>query len=235
MRLDPAVTRLDGRVMSITPQLRSDARRNRERIVAAAKACFASEGVECQMAEVARRAGVGNATVFRHFPTKRDLIVAIVEARMAEMLALADEAVALAREDPEAGLRLLVDGLAAALVADHGLKQMADARFQGDDALTTARDALLERLGVVVGRCQAAGVVRADAEPMDFVVLVHAVASASMGLEEARPGIHRRYLALALAGMSARAAELGPPLEVGPPTADELQDALHAPSARPRC
>jgi AcrR family transcriptional regulator len=221
--------------MSVSPQLRADARRNRDRIVAAAKACFAAEGVECQMAEVARRAGVGNATVFRHFPTKRDLIVAIVEARMAEMLTLADEAVALAEQDPEAGLRLLVDGIAAAFVADHGLKQMAEMHFQGDASLTQARDALLDRLGVVVVRCQAAGIVRADAEPIDFVVLVHAVATAAMGLEEARPGIHKRYLSLALAGLTARAAQIGPPLETGPPTADELEDAMHAPSSRLRC
>ncbi len=221
--------------MSVTPQLRADARRNRERIVAAAKTLFATEGVECQMAEVARHAGVGNATVFRHFPTKRDLIVAIVEARMAEMLTLADAAVARADEDPEGALRLLVEGLASAFVADHGLKQMAEAHFQGDASLTAARDALIDRLGVVVRRCQAAGIVRADVEAIDVVVLVHAVATASMDLEEARPGIHRRYLSLALAGLSARAAELGPPLEVGPPTADELEDAMHAPSSRLRC
>ncbi len=221
--------------MSVTPQLRADARRNRERIVAAAKTLFATEGVECQMAEVARHAGVGNATVFRHFPTKRELIVAIVEARMAEMLTLADAAVARAQEDPEGALRLLVDGLAAAFVADHGLKQMADVHFDGAEALTAARDALLERLGVVVARCQAAGVVRPDVEAIDVVVLVHAVASAATGLEGARPGIHRRYLALALAGLGARAAELGAPLDVDPPTADELEQALKGASGRLRC
>ncbi len=219
--------------MSVSPQLRADARRNRDRIVAAAKACFAAEGVECQMAEVARRAGVGNATVFRHFPTKRDLVVAIVEARMGEMLELADRSVAQVEEDPEGALRLLVDGIAAAFVADHGLKQMAEAHFQGDASLTAARDALLERLGVVVRSCQAAGVVRADVEPMDFVVLVHAVATAAMALEEVRPGIHRRYLALALAGLSPSAAD--GPLPMEPPTPDELEAAWRRGSPRGGC
>jgi len=59
------------------------------------------------MAEIARHAGVGNATVFRHFPTKRDLVVALVEVQMGDMLAFAEEAVAAA--DPVGGLRLLVD------------------------------------------------------------------------------------------------------------------------------
>jgi poly-gamma-glutamate capsule biosynthesis protein CapA/YwtB (metallophosphatase superfamily) len=154
---------------------------------------------------------------------------------MAEMLALADQAVARTEEDPEGGLRLLVEGMAAAFVADHGLKQMAEAHFDGEQVLTEARDALLERLGLVLARCQDAGLVRPDVTAVDVVVLVHAVASAAAGFEATRPGIHRRYLALALAGLGARAAELGAPLDVGPPTVDEVQQALHAQPGRLRC
>jgi len=218
--------------MSVSQGSRADARRNRERIVAAAKERFATEGIECQMAEIARHAGVGNATVFRHFPTKRDLVVAVVEDRLVELLALADAAVA--QEDPVAGLRMLVDGLAATLVADHGLQQAVETPVASDARVTASRDALLDRLGALVARCQAAGLMRADVEPIDVAVLVHAVASAVTGLDEVRPGVHRRYLALALAGLGTDAAVLGPPLEAPPPTMDEVEAALHVPSARSR-
>src|SRR3954470_14590056 len=105
-----------------SPHLRADARRNRERIVTAATECFASDGIGCQVAEVARRAGVGNATVFRHFATKHDLLVAVFEERLSAMLAAADEAMAL--DDPAVGLRTFLERVVALHVQDNGLKQM---------------------------------------------------------------------------------------------------------------
>jgi AcrR family transcriptional regulator len=72
--------------------LRADAARNRERIIAAAAAVFAERGLEAATAEIAHRAGVGEATLFRRFPTKDDLIDAIIETRMEEVVALADAA-----------------------------------------------------------------------------------------------------------------------------------------------
>src|SRR3712207_1143930 len=134
------------------PQLRADARRNRERIVAAALDSFAAEGVECQVAEIARRAGVGNATVFRHFPTKRDLLAAVTEARMQSMTAVAEEA--LAMPDPAIALRHFLDAMCRLHVADHGLKQMAASHFNGDDRLRRCRDGLVTRLGQIVDRAK---------------------------------------------------------------------------------
>jgi AcrR family transcriptional regulator len=218
--------------MAATPQLRADARRNRERILAAAAERFAAEGIEVQMAEIARHAGVGNATVFRHFPTKRDLVVALVETQMGEMLAVAEEAAA--AEDPVTGLRELVDSMCLRFVENHGLKQMTAAHFQGDERLIALRDRMLGLLGGLVERCQAAGAIRADVQPIDVVVLVNGVSAAMLGLEEERPGLHRRYLALALAGLSPAAAD--GPLPMEPPTPDELEAAWQkAPPGAGRC
>jgi AcrR family transcriptional regulator len=207
--------------MAAVPHLRADARRNRERIIAAAAELFAAQGTECQMAEIAKHAGVGNATVFRHFPSKHELVIAIAEQQMTGMLEFADGAAA--HDDPTEGLRVLVERLCSEFVRNAALKQMTHTHFDGDDRLLGLRDALLGRLGELVGRCQAAGTVRADVQPIDVVVLVNGVAGAMLGLEEERPGLHQRYLALALAGLSPRAADGELPME--PPTADDLEAA----------
>ena len=63
--------------------LRADARRNRERVLAAATEVFAEQGADASVAEIARRAGVGAGTLFRHFPTKHDLLLATFQASLA--------------------------------------------------------------------------------------------------------------------------------------------------------
>jgi len=216
--------------MAATPQLRADARRNRERIVTVAAECFALEGMECQVAEIARRAGVGNATVFRHFPAKQDLLVAVVEAKMAAMVAVADEA--LAMDDPDTALRHFVDAMCEVHVRDHSLKQMAACHFAGNERLVAARDAMLARLGRLVDRAKEAGVVRPDVEAVDFTVLGIGVSSAVEGLEDERPGLYRRYLEIAYAGLRPQAGD-APALPSAAPTADEL-DAAWQRQARQR-
>src|SRR3954447_640418 len=72
--------------------LRADARRNRERVVAAAGVVFAEQGNDAQMDDVAKRAGVGVGTVYRHFPTKEALIEALAMDRFEKVLAVGKEA-----------------------------------------------------------------------------------------------------------------------------------------------
>ncbi|HET8822691.1 MAG TPA: helix-turn-helix domain-containing protein, partial [Thermoleophilaceae bacterium] len=83
-------------------ELRADAARNRERIVAAAASVFAKRGLDASTSEIAHEAGVGEATLFRRFPCKDDLIDAIIETRMEEVVALADAAA----DDPDPGAAL---------------------------------------------------------------------------------------------------------------------------------
>jgi len=122
-------------------QQRADARRNREAIVAAATELFASVGIDCQMGEIARRAGVGHGTVFRHFPAKKDLVVAVVGARMTWVLAQALEAVD--PEDPGEALKTFLETVARIQIEDRGLKQMVSEHFHGDARLVENRDELL--------------------------------------------------------------------------------------------
>ena len=72
-------------VNAATRPLRADAERNRKRLLDAAAAVFAEHGLEASTAEIARRAGVGHGTVFRRFPTKDDLVAAIVVDRLGEI------------------------------------------------------------------------------------------------------------------------------------------------------
>src|SRR5256714_3971985 len=80
---------------------RADARRNRKRVLEAARRCMARKGLDAQIEEIARAAGVGVGTVYRHFPTKEHLVEALAMARFERLAELAREA--LATEDPWAG------------------------------------------------------------------------------------------------------------------------------------
>ena len=81
-------------------ELRADARRNLERVLDAAEQVFGASGPDASIDEIARLAGVGHGTVFRRFPTKDDLMYAVIERHVAQMCAIADEA--LASDDPGA-------------------------------------------------------------------------------------------------------------------------------------
>jgi AcrR family transcriptional regulator len=215
-----------------TGHLRADARRNRERIVATASACFAADGLGCQVAEIARRAGVGNATVFRHFPTKHDLLIAVFDQRLRSMLEAADAAEQI--EDPGEGLRTFLEELVKQHVSDNGLKQLVAEQFKGDERLGAVRDEILARLSALVDAAKAAGAVRPDVEPIDCIVLVNGVANAVSGLEEQRPGLYLRYLEMAFAGIRPQ-PDGTPPLPATAPTPQELEDAMQSKVGQPGC
>jgi AcrR family transcriptional regulator len=188
--------------------LRADARRNRERIVAAASEVFAEQGSDACVDEIARRAGVGHATVFRRFPTKDDLIVAIFEARLEELARAVDEA---AREpDAWIGLRRVVEQMAAQQVRDRGFCQAVGEEFVKPPRLKKAKAALLASFEALLRRAQEAGQVRADLEPSDVLLLVSGVGQATAWRPEL-PDLWRRYVGVILDGMRPGAAALEGP------------------------
>ena len=83
------------------PALRRDARENRDRILAAARAAFAAEGVDVPVEAIAERAGVGMGTLYRRFPTKHDLVQAVIEESLDRFVVAAEEG--LAEDDPWTG------------------------------------------------------------------------------------------------------------------------------------
>src|SRR5689334_25016596 len=102
--------------------LRRDAERNRQRILDAAREVFAARGLEVTLDDIAQHAGVGVGTVYRRFPDKEQLIEAIFEARLQEIVALAADA--LADEDAWRGLSTFLHGMLERQAADRGLKEL---------------------------------------------------------------------------------------------------------------
>ncbi|GGO05561.1 TetR/AcrR family transcriptional regulator [Microbispora bryophytorum] len=193
------------------PGLRADARRNLDRILVAARAVFAEHGIDAPMATVARRAGVGVATLYRRFPTRDALVRAAFAQQMKTCARALTEA--LADPDPWQGFQRLVEtvcelqreeqGFPAAFVAafPHSMMEHAQARGRVE------RD-----LMVLVRRAQAAGALRADFHPSDLAVAL----LAHCGLVTALPhdsAASRRLVAYLLQSFRAEAAHgaLPPP------------------------
>jgi AcrR family transcriptional regulator len=206
--------------------LRSDARRNREKILAAASELFAIEGPDLCIDDIARRAGVGHATVFRRFPTKDDLVLAMFEERLGELAAVAEEAAG--REDPWEGLVELMTGIGERHARDRGLMEALGTQVFGSPRLAEHRLRVAEPIGRLLRRAQEAGQVRSDLEPEDVLFLISAVAKSSPCHFEI-PDLWRRYLGVVLDGMKPDAAS---PLSPPAPTMDEVERALGAVSAR---
>src|SRR5207247_10167108 len=109
--------------------LRRDAQANRDRIVAAARAAFAVDGVEVPVEEIARRAAVGMGTLYRHFPAKEDLIDAVLEDVFAAFIAAAEQG--LAEEDAWAGFRGFLERVFALHMENRGVKDIIATRAHG--------------------------------------------------------------------------------------------------------
>jgi AcrR family transcriptional regulator len=171
-------------------ELRSDARRNLERVLDAATEAFAASGPDASIDEIAHAAGVGHGTVFRRFPTKDDLIYAVIERHVAQMCAIAEEA--LASEDPGAAFFDFAHEVAELAMSTPGLHKCVVHCGQ------KPRGAELDSLGQkVIARAQRAGALRSDLKPADVGPLIRAA------LLGAPPGQWRLYLDVVLDGLRA--------------------------------
>jgi AcrR family transcriptional regulator len=162
--------------------MRSDAQANRDRVLAAADEVFGESGKAGSTEEVARRAGVGIGTVFRHFPTKQLLVEATIVRHLAQ---LANTARARA-EDVDAGaafrmtFREMVSGAPAKLALLALLEESADPAGATDEVEAAAAE-LRDAVEVLLSRGQEAGEVRADATVDEVYVLIRALANARGG------------------------------------------------------
>jgi AcrR family transcriptional regulator len=180
--------------------LRADAARNRERIIAAAAAVFAERGLDAATAEIAHRAGVGEATLFRRFPTKDDLIDAIIETRMEEVVGLADAAAS--DPDPAGALEHFMQDLVKQFSRDKGFFEAAGERCVNDPHFQSFRERAEAAVGRLLKRAQDVGAVRTDLSASDISFLA---GSAMYAMEVSKPGLRedlwKRYLRVILDGM----------------------------------
>jgi AcrR family transcriptional regulator len=183
-----------------SPALRADAARNRKRIIEAATAVFAERGLEASTAEIAHRAGVGEATLFRRFPTKDDLVIAIVRTQLEEVIALAEHCLEL--EDPWRAIERFLSAMVERQISDRGASDAAKDHCMLSPALDEPRRRIMELLNALVRRGQEAGVVREDLSGQDLGFLM-AAASAVGGVPfpGLRDDLWKRYLGVILDGM----------------------------------
>ncbi|KAA6212599.1 TetR/AcrR family transcriptional regulator [Streptomyces albofaciens JCM 4342] len=152
-------------------RVRADARRNRERVLVAARAVFAEHGIDAPMATVARRAGVGVATLYRHFPT-RD---ALVRGAFAQQMEACERALteALADPDPWQGFQRLVETVCALQREERGFPAAFAAAFPESTSEHAQSRRRAERdFTTLVRRAQASGALRADFRPSDLAVVL---------------------------------------------------------------
>jgi AcrR family transcriptional regulator len=179
--------------------MRSDARRNRERVLVAAEDVFSEMGLRAQIDEVARRAGVGVGTVCRHFPTKQALVEAVLEA-MYESL-LADARRALRQPDPGAAFQTFFFALSEFQARHRALAEHMATEIDLPVSAQSVRDALRGAIGELVTRAQDAGAIRPDIGPADVAMLFSGVAHATALAGDLQPVLRERYVALILDGL----------------------------------
>jgi len=184
--------------------LRADAKRNRELVLVAARAVFARQGLEAGVDEIAREAGVGVGTLYRRFPTKDDLILAIVEDGMGALLA--EIAAAAALEDPWEGVRTAMLALAESMAADRGFVDAVREHLLTLPTFLSLRDRLLGACEPLVARGRAAGVLRDDVEPLDLLLLARGVVRMPPDRDDVHARLWRRYMPIVLDGLRAGAA-----------------------------
>jgi AcrR family transcriptional regulator len=183
--------------------MRADARRNRELILAAADAAFSEEGLGVRVDEIARRAGVGAGTLYRHFPTKEALFEAVLIAHMEELVRYGEGLVS--RDQPDRALFEFVDRLASEAASKRNLiDALSGAGYDIKAASSEAKAAMEDVFQLLLSRAQRAGLVRDDVQPADLMSLI--MGACSLATHERRDCSQARMIAIVCAGLRAEPA-----------------------------
>ncbi|GAA0242814.1 helix-turn-helix domain-containing protein [Cryptosporangium japonicum] len=180
----------------LTHSLRSDAQDNRVRILEAAREVFAAEGLGVPMREIARRAGVGPATLYRRFPTKEALVTEVFTDQMCGCRAIVDEGCA--DPDPWRGFCLVIEKICALHALDRGFTAAFLATFPKAIDFTADRDYALSAIAGLARRAKDAGRLRPDFVVDDLVLMLMANDGIRAATPAARVAASRRFAALAI-------------------------------------
>ena len=199
-----------GASVIVEKELRADARRNRQAVIAAAKKLFADQGLDAQMPDVAKAAKVGVGTVYRHFPTKDDLIAALVAERFQRLADKARES--LDSRDAWDGIADFIRFSAQLQADDRGLCEVMGSRPELMD--TAARAAgLAELCEQLVKRAQRSGELRRDLAWEDIPMIACGLGRITQATAGPATGRWPRLVEIILDGLRAPgSAKLPPPL-----------------------
>ena len=186
-------------LMTAPRPMRADARRNHERLLTEARAAFAEHGTDASLEDVARRAGVGIGTLYRHFPNRDALVSAVFEDAVGELLTRSRQL--LDAPEPCAALVTWLRETVTHAGEYRGLaRSLMAVSADGSSALARCSDPIRQAGGALLARAQQAGSVRADVAIADLLQLTHAIALAA---EEtpSDPDLADRLLNLTLRGL----------------------------------
>jgi AcrR family transcriptional regulator len=181
------------------PRRRADARRNAQSLLDAAAAAFVASGVQAPVRDIAARAGVGVGTIYRHFPTRADLIVAVYRHQV-DACVEAGPALMSSSSSPHAALTAWIDLLVDFLITKHGLASVLQPDGAGDTLHAFIIDRLLPVCAELVAAAVAAGEIRSDVTPYD---LMRGAGNLCIGVESDPDYDARRMVQVLVAGLRA--------------------------------
>ena len=200
---------------------RRDAQESRKKLVAAAQREFAVRGVDASLERVARDAGVAIGTLYRHFPTRLDLLMAAFEPRLQEFLDGAG--VALEIDDPWEAFVNYLENLFRVQAGDRGFNDFLSRRFPANAEIERIHDVMCEQIELVLTRAQHAGKARPDIALADIVNLIWSNGRIMDATSATAPNAWRRHLYLML---DAYRVERAHPLPEPAMTDEQLYDAM---------
>lgn len=200
---------------------RRDAIERRNRIIAAAQREFAARGVNASLEAIARDAGVAIGTLYRHFPTRLDLLMAAFEPRLQEFLDSAKKVLEI--DDPWEGFVTYLENLFRVQAGDKGFNDFLSRRFPGNADTERIHDQMCRQIERVLTRAQEAGQARPDIELADIVNLIWSNGRMMDATSATAPNEWRRHLYLML---DAYRAERAHPIPEPPMTEEQLYDAM---------
>jgi AcrR family transcriptional regulator len=183
---------------------RSDALDNRERILDAAREVFAADGLNVPMREIARRAGVGPATLYRHFPTKETLVTYAFTDQMGACHTIVDEG--LADPDPWHGFRVVIEKTCELHARSRGFTTAFMSTYPNAMDFAASREYALKAIAELARRAKAAGHLRPDFVLDDLILILMANSGIHATSPAARVAASRRFAALAIQAFQASPA-----------------------------
>ncbi|MBM6590919.1 TetR/AcrR family transcriptional regulator [Brevibacterium sp. RIT 803] len=192
---------------SVRPKLRADAADNRARILAAAREIIAERGIEVPMTAIARRAGVGAATLFRRFPDRRSLIAEVFATQLTHCESVLEEAAA--DPDPWHGFCTFVEDLGRMQIEDRGFTEAFLSAFSEDAGIDEKRLRAEAVFADLVERAQKSGGLRPDFNPSDLLLIFLANGGISEAPPEHAHDLSRRLIAYLLQSFEANGRPAG--------------------------
>ena len=186
-------------------QLRADAVRNREKILAAAAQVFARRGLHASLDEIAAEAGVGVGTLYRRFPDKEALVSALFQSAIAEITSLATAALDVGNSWE--GLVWFMEQVLQRQSVNQGLRDVVVGSPLGRELMATAKCEMSPKVHQLIARAQRDGYLRGDVVEEDFVIIESMISSFNCMSGARPPELWRRYLRIILDGLAKQRSE----------------------------